>query len=249
MKNLQDDTFTLDNFEGSLYFLWQLIQRNEIDIYEIELQKIMLQYCQKMKEGTEADAFSVDGASEFIGVAASLMLLKSKTLLPKQDQVMQLEEEEPDPRFEVIHHLIDYCRFKDVAKELSHREDQQNGFYLRGVDGPPQAKKTLGIEHLSLQDLALLFQQLLERAAPHCGIIEEENWRVSDKILAIRKDLLILISIPFEILFNPQKCRGELIVTFLAVLELMKLGELCIIKDVTTGIVILTAETQPNGNS
>lgn len=229
MKTETIRTFTLDNFEGSLDFLLHLIQKNEIDIYEISIQQVTDQYLKWL----QAKSFvSVDEGAEFIGTAASLILLKSKMLLPKHEQVEMPIEEEIDPRFEIIHQLIDYCRFKDAAKALVERENQQGAFFMRGVDDI-QESKTLGIEHLSLSDLAALFQQVLAKAT-YKEFIHEEEWRVGDKLVLIRQLLKELGKIRFDVLFSESQSREELIVTFLALLELMKLEELCVVKDASS---------------
>lgn len=222
-------TFSIGNFEGPLDLLWHLIQRNEIDIYEVNLQKITQQYLVKVKELTVS---GVDEGAEFISSAAALVWLKSKTLLPQHEQLEESTDEEHDPRFEVIHQLIDYCRFRQAAKELAEREQQQSAFYARGVE-ESEVKKNLGIDHLSLEDLAAMFRQVLSKASENKGIIHEEFWRVSDKIKAIRNFIATMQVIPFELLFSAEKSREELIVTFLALLELMKMGEACVSMDST----------------
>lgn len=235
MKNFEPCTFTLENFEGPIDFLWHLIQKNEIDIYAISLQKIMEQYLSKLKELAE---LNVDMGAEFVSTAASLLFLKSKMLLPKHEQEQGIDEEEIDPRFDIIHQLIDYCHFKQTAKELSEREKQQSGFYFRGVERA-DLQKNLGIEHLCLDDLASLFKQVLAKAAPHRGQLHEEVWKVSDKIHAIQILLRVQEKMPFGQLFSTEHSREELIVTFLAILELMKLGEIHVIKDLETNAVMI----------
>lgn len=227
MKALDDHIFALENFEGPLDFLLHLIQKSELDIYDIPLHQITEQYLMKLQELISP---VVDSGAEFIGTTASLLLLKSKMLLPKHEQTLSGEEEEPDPRFEIIHQLIEYCRFKEAAKELAELELRQSAFFSRGIDDL-EPKKPLGIEHLSMHDLASLFQQVLAKAASNKGIVQEEVWKVSDKMLLIRKLLLEIQKVQFDALFLTSQSRDELIVTFLALLELMKLGELKVIKD------------------
>ncbi|HRD55589.1 MAG TPA: segregation/condensation protein A [Parachlamydiaceae bacterium] len=221
------ETFTLENFEGPLEFLLYLVQNQEMDIYEIPIQKIMEQYLEKK---TKEGAYDVDKGAEFIGMASLLLFIKSRTLLPKHEQPLD-ENEELDPRFTIIHKLLDYCKFKDAAKELSNREDTASSFFGRGCLEPFETKKTLGIEHLTLQDLASLFKGIMSKHEGKKGLIKEEVWLVSDKIQLIRQKLKEEAEIKFEFLFNPELSRDELIVTFLAVLELMKLGTIQVIKD------------------
>lgn len=236
MKTTEHHIFALDNFEGPLEFLLHLIQKNEIDIYDVSIKRITDQYLAKLQEFTE---YNVDIGAEFIGSAASLLLMKSKSLLPKHEQQMEIQEDsEPDPRFEIIHQLIEYCRFKDLAKTLSEREAGQGAFFGRGVD-TPEPKKFLGIEHLSISDLASLFQQVLAKASPRKGNIHEDEWRVSDKIAHIRTLGNEIRKIPFATLFTAEQSKEELIVTFLAILELMKMGEVRMIRENATHEVFI----------
>lgn len=219
------DIFNLDNFEGPLDLLWQLINRQEIDIYQVPLIEIMKQYLAKHS------SLDLNQCAEFITLASSFALFKSKSLLPKHEQhdAHNLEEE-GDPHFNIIHQLLDYCRFKQAAKELAQREYQQSAYYPRGVESA-EAKKHLGIAHLSLDDLATLFQQILAKVAPRQGIIQEEEWKVSDKIYALRQWLTVHESLDFYVVFNPSMNRMELIVTFLALLEMMKSGEVRVVNN------------------
>jgi segregation and condensation protein A len=224
----ESETFVLDNFEGPLDLLWHLINRQEIDIYEIPIIQITKQYLARCQQAADAD---LDGGAEFIAMAATLVWFKSKTLLPKHEQTEDaVVDEEGDPRFEIIHQLIDYCRFKDAAKELTLREQQQGAFYPRGVEAG-EVKKNLGINHLSLEDLATLFQEILAKAQPRTGIIHEEEWKVSDKIKFLRQMLHKNKTAAFTHVFQSGMGRIELIVTFLALLEMMKSGEARVAKD------------------
>jgi segregation and condensation protein A len=237
MRNIEQQIFALDNFEGPLDFLFHLIQKNEVDIYEISLTMLTDQFFLKLKDPSPSQ---IESGAEFIGTLASLMLLKSKMLLPKHEQLDNaLIDEESDPRFEIIHQLIDYCRFKDAAKTLAEREERQGAFYERGMDDEREPQKPLGIEHISLNDLAALFQTLLTNAASHKGLIHEETFRVADKISFIRQLLKDLKKIQFNVLFSSEHSREELIVSFLAILELMKLGEVCVVKDTVCNEVMI----------
>lgn len=232
------DVFTLDNFEGPLDFLLHLIQKSEIDIYSVHIQEIVDQFMSRMREDSE---LCVDSGAEFIAMASTLLLLKSKMLLPKHEQSVNPEDEQLDPRFEIIHKLIEYCRFKEAAKELSERERVQGAYYYRGSD-IPEIKKPLGVEHLTLDDLAVLFKQIVAKAETQKGVIHEEEWRVADKIKLIRQQLKGPKKIGFEFLFSPERSRVELIVTFLAVLELMKMGEIKVVREIETQQVMIICE-------
>lgn len=243
MITSDSETFTLDNFEGPLDLLWHLINQQEVDIYQISLLQITDQFLERLRQSAEAH---LDRGAEFIALAATLVWYKSKTLLPKHEQVDTVPvDEENDPRFEIIHQLVDYCRFKQAAKELSEREQRQGAHYPRGVE-IGDIRKNLGIDHLSIDDLALLFQEILAKAAPRTGTIVEEEWKVSDKISYLRELLQKQKPLALTDVFRTSASRVELIVTFLALLELMKSGEARVTLDRTTKIAQIIPQTHGN---
>lgn len=222
----EQETYNLDVFEGPLDFLVHLIQRKEVDIHDVTIRHIIEQYIGRLETISKDD---VDKGAEFIGTTASLLYLKSKMLLPSRDQSSKDdsdEDEELDPRFDVIYHLLDYCRFKDAAKLLSQKEDERSGIYHRGLEGIPIPEQTLGVEHLSFEELEALFEDTLARAESRRGDIDEEVWRVADKARWLRRELKQRPNLLFSEVFSPARSQGELIVSFLAVLEMMKIGVL-----------------------
>jgi segregation and condensation protein A len=237
---VRNDHYALDHFEGTLDFLLCLIQKEEIDIYDVPIQNLIHQFIQKFASAEDG----LDDGAEFIAAASYLVLLKSKTLLPSHEQEpLHFEETLEDPHFEIIHHLIDYCRFKQAAKELTSRQDKQQGCYFRGIDVPAW-KKPLGIDHVSLEELSQLFKEMMEKASQAKPLIHEENWRVADKIRIIRRFLQETTTFPFVMLFSPDKTRPEIIVIFLAVLELMKTGELAVGKEQSSGKLVILAKSE-----
>ena len=235
MTILKQDTFSLDIFEGPLTLLLQLLQKNEIEIWDVSIQRILNQYL-----GQYAVSQSMETGAEFIGMTALLLLMKSKRLLPHHVATDE-GTEFLDANFEIIYQLLDYCRFKEAAKYLAERERQQSAYHERGVCHRIERKKSSGIEHLSLQDLALLFQEVLKNSSARKGVIQEEEWKVSDKIFSIRQLLSTQKRVMFGFLFSQNKPRGELIVTFLALLEMMKGGELYVEKENSTIFVTARA--------
>lgn len=223
MLNTRLDTFSLENFEGPLDFLLSLIQKEEINIYDVSIHELTQQFLQKLAEW---ESQQVEKGAEFIGMASYLVWYKSKTLLPKHEEMALPQEEEEDPQFEIIHHLLDYCRFKQAAKELAQRQDKQSACFYRGTPALPDWKKPMGIQHLSLNDLADLFKEMMKRAGAPKPQIYEENWKVADKIKIIRLRTKEQDSFLLEDLFKPGQSRLEWIVIFLAILELMKIGEI-----------------------
>lgn len=241
MENGTPDTFSLDVFEGPLAFLLHLIQKSEINICDIPIQELTTQYLERIKDIITP---SVDTGAEFIGITALLLWMKSKKLLPQHEQPL-LEEEDLDPSFEIIYKLLEYCQFKEAAKELSRKEHEQSVFHTRGVHSIPEAEKTLGIEHLSLEDLTELFNAVVTKASNQKRAIHEEPWRVSDKINLLRTMFKTEQKIPFEKLFSRERPKVELIVTFLAVLELMKIGEAFVGRETASDKILIFSGEEP----
>jgi len=215
----------LEVFEGPLDLLLYLIKKEEIDIHDVSIERITTQYLAYIETFR---MLNIDLASEFIVMAANLMYLKSRTLLPRNEQPPEEDAEEDDPRWELIRQLVEYKKFKDAAGFLAHREEDQSARFAHKPDrpaaiesGPPE------LAPASIFDLIRAFQNVLKRfeEAHEIQEIVEARFTVADKI-----DLLISSvppgeSLRFEKLFADATSRTEVIVTFLALLELMKMNE------------------------
>ncbi len=225
----ESQNFSLSNFEGPLDLLLYLVQKNELDIYDIPIHAITEQYLRAIENLDEAD---VDGGAEFLSMAATLLLIKSRMLLPKHEQV-EGDDDDPDPRFEIIHQLLDYVRFKGVAQKLSEQEARQVGCFYRAVPTEEmEVGERLGVEHLTIAELEAVFLQVLERAKTRQGgLIDEEEWRVPDKLKQLRQAMRKHSVMPLSWWFSSERSKGELIVIFLAMLELMKNGELLVMRN------------------
>lgn len=238
------DNFALENFEGPLDFLLYLIQKEEIDIYEVSLQDLVSQCLQKLTEWKEK---RLELGAEFIATMAYFVLLKSRMLLPQTEIESFKEELEEDPHFEIIHHLLDYCKFKQASKELIKRQEQQANYYYRGQD-KPLYQKPLGIDHLTIDELTLVFKNLMRKADKPKSAIHEENWKVSDKIKFIRLRLEEDFSFLLSDLFDVTKSRLELIVIFLALLELIKIGVISVNKKADGSVMCEKRESECQQN-
>lgn len=231
LKPVDDYAFSLDSFEGPLDLLLYLIQKKEVDIYEVPLLSITKQYLSYLEELTH---LSVDAGAEFLGTTALLMYIKSQTLLPKKEAHEGTEE--LDPRYELLQQLLEYHQVRDLAKNLSEKEDVQASYFSRGVT--PLTEKPeppIGIDHLSLEDLSHFFNEVMMRAESRKGSpIQGEKWSVRGKMEWITRLLASDQKVCAAQVFSASFYREELIVTFLAVLELMKLGNLYAIRDPAT---------------
>jgi segregation and condensation protein A len=213
-------------FEGPLDLLLYLIKKEEVDIYEVELGKICDQYLAYIDSLKEMET---EVAGEFLVIAATLVYLKSRTLLPVDQQLPADEEEEgEDPRLELIRQLVEYKKFKDAAAELSDLQQVQERLFHRDVtpDLPRTEPPALG--DVSTLDLVKAFQKILQRIREKQGFkeIEAEQFTVSQKIEIILRRIEDEGTLPFTSLFSEYCSRAELAVTFLAVLELVRLKQL-----------------------
>lgn len=223
--------FSLGNFEGPLDLLWQLVTKDEIDIATVPLHEITAQFPTAIPQ-KEGDSSRINAGAEFVGLVATLIWYKSLRMLPKihQDPAIELAAPIDEDPTNILHHLIDYCRFKQAAKELVSIEQQQSAIYHRGLETFIEPAPSLGIHHLSLDDLAKVFQKILAKAKPYTRTLKEDPWKVSDKIVFLLNLLQEGQKETFENVFHEELSREELIVTFLALLELMKAGKLAVAK-------------------
>jgi segregation and condensation protein A len=220
-------------FEGPLDLLLYLIKKDELDIYNIPIERITKQYMQYLEA---MRVLNIEVAGEFLVMAATLMLIKSKMLLPADQQVHDEEdEEELDPRWDLVRQLIEYKKFKDAAEDLQRRETEQEKIFPRGsselgFDLPKSAEMNLG--EVSVFDLINSFNQVLKRFNQQEDLREifEDRFTVSDKIDFILKLTAAEPNTAFSKLFDGAASKGEVVVTFLALLELIRLKQLRIVQ-------------------
>lgn len=222
----------LDIFEGPLDLLLYLIKKDEVDIHTISIERITKQYLNYI------DTFkmlNIDLASEFIVMAANLMYIKSRTLLPKAEQPPEEDIEEDDPRWELIRQLIEYKKFKDAAGFLSRKETEQEDYFAHVPEKviAPVEEVDAPLPDVTIFDLIHAFQNVLKRfeEANDLGDIVDDRYTVSDKIEHLLSELQPGSSMKFSSLFEEATSKGEVIVTFLAVLELMKMNQFRIRQD------------------
>src|SRR6187551_1484602 len=150
----------LEVFEGPLDLLLYLIKRDEIDIYDISLERITKQYLEYLQAFKE---LNIDIAGEFIVMAANLIYLKSRSLLPVDQQPPDEEAEEDDPRWDLIRQLIEYKKFKEAAAQLQIRQLRQEQIFLREPAGFSAMQEPLRLEEVGIFQLINAFQTVLKR--------------------------------------------------------------------------------------
>ncbi|UCD54713.1 MAG: segregation/condensation protein A [Candidatus Omnitrophota bacterium] len=226
-------------FEGPLDLLLYLIKKEEVNIYDIPIARITSQYLEHMEVMKLLD---LEIAGEFILMAATLMHIKSKMLLPLEDKEESTLEEQVDPREELVKKLLEYRKFKEVAGELNQmRLKQRDSFTRLGqVQAAPLKESEEPCFEASLFDLITAFSKVLKKVPKEVfhQVIKDE-FTVSDKIHQILHKLVRKPTIYFSELFKNAKNRGEVIAIFLALLELVKLKEVVVKQELTFGRIKL----------
>ena len=222
----------LNVFEGPLDLLLHLIDKNKIDIYDIPIVEITDQYIEYLHSMEKEDLGIM---SEFLVMAATLLDIKCKMLLPKE---VNEEGEEEDPRAELVQKLLEYKMYKYMSYELRDRLGDAAGVYYRKQDlpeevlqyTPPSDPQEL-LRGLTLERMSAIYQALIRRQEDKIdpirskfGRIEKEEISLSDKLLEMKEYAKAHRKFSFRRLMENQHSKIQLIVTFLAILELMKMG-------------------------
>ena len=225
----------LEVFEGPLDLLLHLIKKNELSIADIPIATITEQYLSTLEL---MQGLNLDVAGEFLVMAATLIHIKSRMLLPPGENEDE-EEEEGDPREELIRRLMEYQRFKEAAEELERRELLSRDVFVRRSEAPEEAE-TVGFESLSLFDLLSALRHVLERFP------EERIHEVTLDTISVREKMSFLLDelrrrgkVIFQSLFETATSRLEVVVTFLAMLELVKIRAIRVWQEERIGPVVI----------
>lgn len=210
----------LDVFEGPLDLLLHLIRKNEVDIFDIPIALITdqyLEYLDMMK------ALNINIAGDFLVMASTLIHIKSRMLLPEQDE----EGEEEDPRTEITRPLLEYLRLKEIASELSERELLDRDVFKRHFSSQSisHLKGEESLLDVNLFQLIDAFKRIVEQNIPDTPLsFTADKWTVKDKTAFILEHLKKTKTLFFKDLFDEHRTITEFIVTFLALLELVHTG-------------------------
>lgn len=238
----------LDVFEGPLDLLLHLIEKNKYNIFDIPIVEITQQYLEYLDAMEEDD---MDVMSEFLVMAATLISIKSKMLLPKEEETE--EEEEEDPRAELVKSLLEYKMYKYASLELKDMSIDAANAYFKSPSIPKEVKEVKEevdpaelIGDLTMQKLSQIFQTLLRREIDRVdpvrskfGTITRDEIRLEDKMAEIRNEIKGLRSINFRTLLGKKRGKMNIIVSFLAILELMKTGALIIRQEEMFGEILI----------
>jgi segregation and condensation protein A len=214
----------LEIFEGPLDLLLYLIKQDEIDIYDISLERITHQYLEYLQAFKE---LNIELAGEFILMAANLIYLKSRSLIPVDQQPPEEDAEEDDPRWDLIRQLIEYKKFKEAAAELHLRGLEQERIFTRESGTSSLSQEPLRLEEVGIFQLINAFQTVIKRIEARQDVQEifGERFSVSEKIDTILKRVANGARLRFSELFGDVVSRVEVVVTFLALLELIRLKQ------------------------
>jgi segregation and condensation protein A len=207
-------------FEGPFDLLLHLIRENKLDIYDIPISVITSQYLEYIEIMKE---LNLEIAGDFLVMAATLIQIKSRMLLPPDEEAAA--EEQEDPRLDLVQRLLDYQKYKEAASDLRTKEEE----WLRVFHKEPLAEEgeeegELYLFDLSLFDLLDAFKKILDKAPPEIVSITRETLTVKDKISMIMEILEGKQAVRFEDLFSDGISRVQLIITFVSLLELIRLG-------------------------
>ena len=221
----------LEIFEGPLDLLLYLIKEEELDIYDIPITRITEQYLEYLNL---MEIMDLNIAGEFLVMAATLMHIKSKMLLPAEPEGIAPEEE--DPRAELVRRLLQYKAFKEAAANLKSFEEKRSGIFPRfGV--PPAAQDTdNSLGDVSIFQLMSAFSKVLKNLPTQTfHQVEKDEFTVADKIHDIFHRLAKEPVIYFSALFKSTKNKIEAITTFLAILELIRMREVVVRQEMHFG--------------
>jgi len=213
-------------FEGPLDLLLYLIKKEEVDIYEVNLTRLATQFIEYIDTMRMLD---LEIAGEFLVMAATLMYIKSRELLPVDQQAqVEGEDEGEDPRWELIRQLVEYKKFKDAAAQLQVLEARQEDVFPRTPGKLEFATEAPTGPEASIFDLVNAVNVILKRfnRPEDRRDIFEDKWTVSEKIEHLMKVLSERPSVRFSELFEGVTSRSEVVVTFLALLELIRLKQI-----------------------
>lgn len=243
----------LNVFEGPLDLLLHLIDKNKIDIYDIPIVEITDQYMEYIHSMEEED---LGVMSEFMVMAATLLDIKCKMLLPKE---VNEEGEEEDPRADLVQKLLEYKMYKYMSYELRDKMEDAAGLYFRKPDVP---KEVLAyrepvdtaelLDGLTLERLNAIFKSILKKQEDKIdpirsrfGTIEKEEVSISDKLLELKAYAAENRRFRFSQLIHKNSSKVQLIVTFLSILELMKMGHVQVVQEELFDDIQVEVVTEP----
>ncbi len=231
---------TINDFNGPMDLLLHLIKQSKMNIFDLKLEVIIDEYLNYINSQAE---LNLNIASSYLVMASELLEIKSKMLLPHDTDS---EEEEEDPKEQLINRLIEYQRYKEQVDKFKELEYSRNLYYTKipsNISDYQVDEKKIMIENITLNDLVNAFKNFLDRAKldePVSTKVTKKEYSVEDSMKSIRTKLKKGVKVDFFSLFE-KKTKSYIVVTFLAILELAKSHELLISQDNKTKEIRLEA--------
>ena len=239
----------IETFEGPFDLLLHLVEKNQVDIYDIPITKITDQYVDYINQLKEID---LDITSEFLLMAATLIEIKSRMLLPVKKSNEPLVEEEVDPRGDLVRRMLEYRKYKEISQQFRLREEYSNKIYSKKKEELIfNSNQDNTLDDIDLDELITAFNKLILRKKAGSKIESSKNMRkihresvtIEERINYILNLLEESTHISFDEIFSIETSRVELITTFLAILELMKLKKIVIKQDLCFSQIIIMPNT------
>ncbi|GAA4709429.1 segregation/condensation protein A [Brevibacillus fulvus] len=241
----------LESFEGPLDLLLHLIDKAEVDIYDIPIAEITEQYLSTIDT---MHALQLDVASEFVVMAATLLSIKSKMLLPKKEEhvfqpLFEMDVEEVDPREELVQRLLEYKRYKQLAEQLREMEIGRSQVYTRPPEDltPFIKEEEKTIQDVTLYDLLSALEKMVQRIKTKEPLtkVSRDEISIKDRMREIREMLRAGGGmVRFSQLFAVSASRTEIVTTFLALLELMKAKQVTCIQNQLFQDILISGNSQ-----
>jgi len=213
---------TLRVFEGPLDMLLHLIRSSEIDIYDIPISEVTEQYLAYL---SLMESLDLEVAGEWLVMAATLLEIKSRMLLPEDPKDESMEEEKDDPRLELVERLIEYEKFKGAAELFREREEERAKIFVRGpAELEFELKPVISLEDITAVDLLAALQRILADVGEESvTTIQRRKITVRIRMREIWRKVASSGQLMFDDLFEEALTRVDIVITFLALLELLKL--------------------------
>ena len=237
MAHEEEYKVKLEVFEGPLDLLLYLIKKDELEIHNIPMEKITTQYIQYIELMKMLD---LNVAGEFLVMAATLMMIKSRMLLPVEDRP-EMEEEEEDPRWDLVRQLVEYKKFKDVAMHLESLEARREDIFGRdGAEAVLGKEPDVALHDVGLFDLISAFNEALKNVkSEELREIFAERFTVAEKIEQMGDRLRREGRFSVSRIFEGMKSRHEIACAFLALLELIRLNQARAVQQETYGEIFI----------
>ena len=235
----EDYKVRLEVFEGPLDLLLYLIKKDELEIHDIPIETITTQYVQYLELMQMLD---LNVAGEFLVMAATLMMIKSRMLLPAEERP-ELEEEEEDPRWDLVRQLVEYKKFKDAALHLEALELRREDIFGRdGAEAVLGQEPDVALHDVGLFDLISAFSDALKKVkSEELREIFAERFTVAEKIELLGDRLRREKRFSISRMFEGMRSRNEIACTFLALLELIRLNQARAVQQETYGEIMIEA--------